>query len=202
MSVKFYSLMEKQAAFATEAAKELLAQAGYTNGNRLPKIDFYVNSIKESTNHKTCQAIARQLKKNLNVDLNIVLCTIEEREKAIASGTAKIWRSGWIADYPSPENFLTLFSSSHIDDNASTINAFKFNNSEYDTLFERALLENDHDKRMKLFAQCDQLIIDQAAVMPILTDDHIVMINARIRDFQASAMEALDLTNVYIRENK
>jgi len=29
-----------------------------------------------------------------------------------------------------------------------------------------------------------------------------VMINARVRDFQVSSMESLNLTNVYIKENK
>lgn len=185
-----------------EEARELMAQAGYPDGENFPTVDFYVNSIKGSTGHKTCMAIARQIKKNLNVNLNIVLCTIEERERAIVSGKAKIWRSGWIADYPSPENFLTLFYSKHLNDNASTVNAFKFKNTEYDSIFERALLENDSDQRMSLFAQCDQLIIDEGAVIPVLTNDHIVMINARVRDFQVSSMESLNLTNVYIKENK
>jgi len=33
-----------------------------------------------------------------------------------------------------------------------------------------------------------------------MTDDHIVMINARVRDFNATPMENLYLTNVYIKE--
>ena len=188
--------------YNVERAKSLMSSAGYPNGRNFPKLDFYVNAIKGSSIHKSCEAIAAQLKENLNVDLNIVLCSIEEREKAIASGKAKIWRSGWIADYPDPENFLTMFYSHHIREGSGMVNAFKFNDEEYDKMFEKALIESDPQKRTDLFVKCDQLVIDRAAVIPVLTDDHIVMINARVRNFEATPMEDLNLTGVFIKEAK
>ena len=181
-------------------ANALLSQAGYPNGKNFPELDFYVNAIEGSSTHKSCLAVASQLKKNLNINLNIKLCTIEERDNAIASGKAKIWRSGWIADYPDPENFLTLFYGGNIRENATMVNAFRFQSDEYDALFEKALMENDPAKRIDLLVQCDQLVIDKAAVMPILTGDHIVMINARVRNFKASPMENIDLNSVFIKE--
>lgn len=181
-------------------AQALLAQAGYPKGKGFPVLDFYVNAIEGSAPHKMCLGIAAQLKQNLNIDLNIKLCTIEEREKAIASGKAKIWRSGWIADYPDPENFLSLFYSGNIKENSSEINAFKFRSKTYDGLFEKAVREMDEKKRNDYFVKCDQLIVDEAAVMPILTDDFMVMINARVRDFKTNSMENLDFSTIYIKE--
>lgn len=183
-------------------AKSLMSQAGYANGNNFPKIDFYVNAKDGSSELKFCEAVAAQLKKNLNVNLNIILCSITERENAIASGKAKIWRAGWIADYPDPENFLGMFYSPNIRDDGSMVNAFKFRNDKYDATFKQALVEADPIKRNELLVKCDQMIIDYSAVMPILTGDHIVMTNARIRDFTVSGMEELDLTYVFIKEAK
>lgn len=188
--------------FDVEKAKALMSQAGYPNGKNFPKIDFYVNATAGSSTLKFCKAIAAQLKKNLNVDLNIKICSIKERENAIASGEAKIWRAGWIADYPDPENFLGMFYSPNIRDDGSLVNAFKFRNDRYDATFKKALVEVDPIKRNRLLVQCDQMIIDYGAVMPILTGDHIVMTNARIRDFAVSGMEELDLTYVFIKEAK
>lgn len=187
--------------FNVERAKALMAKAGYPNGSGFPELDFYVNAIEGSSIHKSCAAISQQLRENLGVKLNVKLCTIDEREAAIAAGKAKIWRSGWIADYPDPENFLTMFYGGNIRDNASSmVNAFKYQNEEYDRLFEQALTEKDPEKRMALLVKCDQLTIDDAPVIPILTDDHIVMINARVRNFEASPMEDLNLTDVFIKE--
>ena len=185
--------------YDVDAAKSLMKSAGHSNGANFPTLDFYVNTKEGSGVHKMCQGIKKQLKQNLNVNLNIKLCTFEEREQAIASGVAKIWRAGWVADYPDPENFLGLFYGGNVGENESQINSFNFRSSKFDELFEAASTEEDAAIREKLYQQCDQIVIDEAAVIPILTDDHVVMINARIRNFKASPLESLNLTSVYIK---
>jgi ABC-type transport system substrate-binding protein len=82
------------------------------------------------------------------------------------------------------------------------VNSFKFSNEAFDKMFEAAASESDPDKRAELLVKCDQIVIDQAAIMPVLTDDHIVMINARVRDFAVSPMEVFSLTNVFIKEQR
>lgn len=185
-----------------EKAKALMKEAGYPNGENFPTLDFYVNTTKGSTVYKAVSGVASQLKANLNINLNIKLCTIDEREAAIKSGKAKIWRAGWVADYPDAENFLAMFYSGNIMNESSMMNNFKFKNAEYDALFQEALLESDKDKRIALLVKCDQMVVDQAAVMPLRTEDHIVLVNARVRDFKANSMESLNLTEVFIKEPK
>lgn len=181
-------------------AQQLMKKAGYSHKNPFPALAFYVNGTKGSEIHRMCQGIADQLYKNLGVTLTIKLCTLEERKAAIASGKAKIWRTGWIADYPAVEDFLSLFyAGSNLTTN-NELNDFQFKNATFDALYEHALVEKNNQKRSKLFIQCDQLIIDEAAVMPVLTNDFMIMLNARVRDFQINAMENLDLTNVFIKE--
>lgn len=183
--------------YNVEAAQALMRSAGYPNGANFPTLDFYVNTKQGSGVHKMCIAIKNQLKKNLNINLEIKLCSLDERAAAIASGEAKIWRAGWVADFPDPENFLGLFYGRNAGEN---MNPFNFESTEFDALFVEASREQDPEKREMLYQQCDQLLIDQAAVIPILTDDHVVMINARVRNFKASPLESLDLTSVYIKE--
>lgn len=183
-----------------ELAKSLMRQAGYPNGKGFPTLDFYVNGIKGSGADRACRAIARQLKENLNVNLNIVLCSLDERREAVASGKAKIWRAGWVADYPDPSNFLAQFYGNNMNKASTMVNDFHYENAAFDSIYEKALVEKDKNKRMDLFVECDQMVIDTAPVIPVMTDDHIVIINARVRDFDATQMETLDLTNVYIKE--
>ena len=139
-------------------------------------------------------------KNYLNLHLKIKLCTIKERDKAIASGQAKIWRGGWIADYPDPENFLSIFYGGNLNGKVSLINNFKFKSADYDKLYEAALKEINPTKRNQLLVQCDQLVIDKSPVMPILTGDFILMVNARVRDFKTNSMENIDFSNVFIKE--
>ncbi|XOV66119.1 MAG: ABC transporter substrate-binding protein [Fluviicola sp.] len=183
-----------------ELAKSLMRQAGYNNGSGFPTLDFYVNAIEGSGAHRACQSIARQLKDNLNVNLNIILCSLDERRAAVSTGKAKIWRAGWIADYPDPSNFLAQFYTSNMKQQSTMVNDFNYSNEKFDALYEKALVEMDENARMDLLVKCDQLVVDTAPVIPVMTDDHIVIINARVRDFSATQMETLDLTEVYIKE--
>jgi ABC-type oligopeptide transport system substrate-binding subunit len=187
--------------FNVALAQSLMSQAGYPKGKNFPALDFYVNTKEGSPVHKLCQAVAKQIKDNINVDLNIKLCSIEERTEAIVNGKAKVWRAGWIADYPDPENFLAIFygDNTGVD---GMMNSFNFKSDAYDAMYEKAVSEPDAEKRTQLLLKCDQMVIDEAAVMPLMTDDNIVMLNARVRDFKANAMESLNLTEVFIKEPK
>jgi peptide/nickel transport system substrate-binding protein len=183
--------------FNIERAQQLMEKAGYNKKHPFPVLELYVNGKKGSEVDLMCRGIADQLYKNIGVKLMIILCTLEERQAAINSGKAKIWRSGWIADYPAVEDFLSLFYSGNA---IKSNNDFGFKNSDFDQKYELALKEKIDKKRTRLLVECDQIIINQGAVMPILTNDFMVMLNARVRDFQLNSMENLDLSAVFIKE--
>lgn len=188
--------------FDVETAKALLAKAGYPNGVGFPKISFYVNTKEGSVIHKLALGVLKQLKENLNVDIPIKLCSIEERDKAILNGEAKFWRGGWIADYPDPENFLNLFYSKNIGSNSAISNPFQFKNKTFDITLELAMKESNPIKRTNYFVQCDQLIINDAVVMPIYHTDFMTMINNRVKNFHTSNTEIIDCSKIFIREAK
>ena len=96
---------------------------------------------------------------------------------------------------------MCLFYGGNISDNdGSVVNDFKFSNKEFDQLYEKGLRELDNDKRNELMVKCDQLVIDHAAVMPILTDDFIVMVNVRVKDLKTNPLQALDFSKIYIKK--
>lgn len=181
-------------------AKSLLAEAGFPEGREFPVIDFYVNSAENSASFKMAEAIVRSLKENLNITIKIIKVSYQEREDAIKSGKAAMWRGGWLADYPDPENFLNIFFGSDETEDIAAINPFKYNSEEFNELFDRAKKETNGEERMKLYAACDQLIINDAIVMPLFYKDFITMVNLKAKKFETNQMERLDFTRVYIKE--
>jgi oligopeptide transport system substrate-binding protein len=176
-------------------AKTLLAAAGFANGVGFPVLKLYMNGKAGSSKYKMSEGVAKYLYDNLGVKVEVVLLSLEEKEKKIDSGEAIFWRSGWVADYADPENFLSLFYGKN-----GVSNQFKYSSLVYDRLFEAAMKETDASKRMKLFAQCDQMIIDEAVVIPLITDDFIVMYNSKVKKLETSCLERIDFSTIFIKE--
>lgn len=187
--------------FNVEKAKTLLKEAGFPNGEGFPETDLYINSPKGSTSYKMAKAVATSLSNNLNIVVRLKEVSYDERVAAIKSGEAKFWRAGWVADYPDPENFLSIFQHSEMGE-SEVINPFKYNNPKFDELFAQAKKELDLKKRMELYAQCDQMIINDAVVMPVFFSDVLIMVNMRVRNFNINPMERLDFTKIYIKDFK
>ncbi|MGZ9225898.1 MAG: peptide ABC transporter substrate-binding protein, partial [Anaerolineales bacterium] len=67
---------------------------------------------------------------------------------------------GWCADYPDPENFADVLFHS-----GSTQNNGGYSNTELDTLLEAARVEQDVMKRIIMYQQAEQIIVDDAAAL-------------------------------------
>ncbi|MEZ5022224.1 MAG: ABC transporter substrate-binding protein [Chitinophagales bacterium] len=94
--------------FNPEKAQELMAQAGYKNGEGFPSLTLQINSGGKR-NESVAEAVEKMLEENLNIDIEIARMPFAQHTEAVESAKFQFWRLGWVADYPDPENFLTLF---------------------------------------------------------------------------------------------
>jgi peptide/nickel transport system substrate-binding protein len=117
-----------------------------------------------------------------------------------ANGQADMWILQWIADYPDGENFLSLFYNGKVKVKSNFVNPYKYNSAEFNSTFVQMNKELDPVKRMKLMWAADQMLVDDAVVMPILTDDVVTLINSRVRNFEANSLEIFDLSTIFIKE--
>ena len=182
-------------------AKEYMKQAGYPDGKGFPKVTLTINAAGNERNGQIAETIQTMLKDNLGVDVSINVMPFAEEIDAYQSGKLDFYRNGWIADYPDPETFLTLFYSKHIPTNAgdkSFINHFRFKNARFDSMYTAGIKEPDMAKRMELYMRADQILLDEGAFMPIFYDENDRLIQKTVRNFPANAMEYRDLKNTYI----
>jgi oligopeptide transport system substrate-binding protein len=138
-------------------ARELLAEAGFPNGQGLPPITLQFNQ--DHVHERTSELIQANLR-DLGIDCQVRVVDFQEHLRTVESGEAGFFRMGWTCDYPDPDNFLyTLF---HSENRGAGGNFSGYANERVDHLLERARFEVDPKDRIPLYQQAEQLIVDDA----------------------------------------
>lgn len=123
-----------------EAAKKLLAEAGYPNGIETETGKPLVLNLDVTARGPDDKArldwIRKQFQK-LNIQLVIRSTDYNRFQDKIRKGNAQLFNWGWNADYPDPENFLFLLYGPQGKVKSDGENAANYSNPEYDRLFEK-----------------------------------------------------------------
>jgi len=190
--------------FDAERARELMAEAGYPGGKGFPEITLYFN-VGGQTNTIAGQAIRNMIEENLGVTLKMERMQFSTLIEQFTTGRCEMWRTAWVADYPDPENFLKLFYGKTVpaEPNESSFpNAHRYNNPQFDSIFELALSEMDELERERLYQACDQILIDDAAFISLYYDEYIRLLGLNVRNFPQNAMEYRDMSQVFLSKEK
>jgi ABC-type transport system substrate-binding protein len=122
-----------------DAAKKLLAEAGYPNGRNAKTgepLVLYFDTMASGPDAKSrLDWMKKQLDK-LNVQLVVRGTDYNRFQDKIRKGNAQLFEWGWNADYPDPENFLFLLYGPHKKVGTGGENAANYDNPEFNRLFE------------------------------------------------------------------
>jgi peptide/nickel transport system substrate-binding protein len=171
-------------------ALELLSSAGYPRAQGLPLITLKTIDIYADL----AGFIARQLEEigiKVQVDITQKSLLLEETAKS----QAVFFRGSWIGDYPDAENYLSVFYS----ENPAPPNYTRYKNPKYDILYRKSLVENVDSVRFALYREMDQIMIDEAPIVPLWYDQVIHLVNPSVSGFEANGLNLLELRHTRIR---
>jgi peptide/nickel transport system substrate-binding protein len=172
-------------------ARALLAEAGYTGSRKLPQIRLLTVPIYSDLG----SFIAKQLEDvGINVQVEVIQKSLLLEQTA--KSQALFFRGSWIADYPEAENYLSVFYGR----NPAPPNYTRYNNPAFNALYEQALEENNDSLRNRLYQRMDQMVIDDAPVIPLWYDEVIRLVQMNVKGFEPNGLNLLELRYVKIEK--
>lgn len=182
--VKGFNENTKGYHYDLQKAKELLEEAGFSNGNGIEKIILSSNPLYQDLT----EFIAKSLEE-LGLVIEVQLSPGSFLREAMTKNEVDFFRASWIGDYPDAENFLALFYGA----NTAPPNYTHFKNSEYDVLYEKAMQATTDEEAAYYYEQMERVMIAQAPIVPLFYDELVRFSGQRVQSLPTNTMNALML---------
>lgn len=163
-------------------AKELLAEAGYPDGQGLPEITLQFPNLRN--NPIMAQFLQEQWKVHLGINVTLEPMESKTFSEAVGKGQYTMGFIGWNGDYPDPDNWLPELFGSGAGNNLTY-----YSNPKFDDLARKAIGEIDEKKRMEMWAEAQQIVVDDAAMAFLMYQEYFILVPPHVNDLFVTAMD-------------
>ena len=171
-------------AYNPDAARTVLADAGYGADNPVPPVELWYN--REGNNEALFKAVGEMLEA-VGIPVRLVssswnvyrdaLDACNQPNRAAAAKTPaqcpyNLYRMGWVMDYADASSILDVVLSPK-----SAFQYTGWQSDDYEKLMAEAAVEPDEARRAELYGQAERILLnDQIAVVPLQHYDRTVLV--------------------------
>jgi len=190
--------------FNIEEAKRLMQQAADEDGVELPVSLTLAVMSRARPYMQQPLPIATVIKDALakiGINLTVQMRNVHEHFDYMMAGSHELGLAGWSSDNNDPDNFLySLLDIDNISDHGN--NMSRFRSQPLHQLLMAGQRELEQAKRHKLYLQAQQIVFDEAPVIPLVSTKVRIARAARVKDYQLHPSSLVRLRKVRIEASK
>lgn len=159
-------------------AAQLIKDSKYGDASKLPEVTLNISGGGGSAG-PAIEAMVEMIKQNIGVTVNIQQTEFATFLQDLNKKPMpyQMYSIGWIADYPDPQDFLDiLFHGSSLDNHTG------YNNPQVNKLLEDARIETDAKKRVDLYQQAEQQIVNDGVWIPLFISDNYYLTKPYVKN--------------------
>jgi oligopeptide transport system substrate-binding protein len=181
--------------FNVAKAKELIAASKYGSVENLPPITFTTSGY-GGVITSTLEAIIAEWRDNLGVEVKVRQLESDFFIYHLNDELDNMYDMGWVADYPHPQDFLDVLFHT-----GAEYNYGKYSNTPLDALLEQAGVEQDTAKSLQMYRQAEQMLVDDAAAIPLWFGRNYILVKPYIQGYEPNALGYIMLNTVKILDH-
>ena len=179
-----------------DKARRLLAESKYADAETRPRIVMTIPGSGGSPGLDV-EVIADMWRQELGIDIEIQQVEWATYLQDLNRKRLQAWGGvAWQADYPDPQDFIDILFASDSQGNRGG-----YSNAKVDDLIERARTEQDVTRRVALYQEAEQIIVDDAAWLPLWFDtDRPALVKQRVQGYKFTPIAIPKYRDVWVTD--
>lgn len=178
--------------FNLEKAKAYMKAAGYADVSKFPKMELKFNT--NDDHQRVAENVQAQLKRNLGINVELKNEEWKVYLNTLKTDPPALFRFGWLADYPDPDNFLAVMTS-YSDNNYA-----RYKSPVFDALVEKGAASTNNQERIKIYAEAQKLLLEEdVPVIPLYASRNNLLVADRVLDYPINVMERYQYRKVHLK---
>jgi ABC-type oligopeptide transport system substrate-binding subunit len=189
-----------------EAAKAALTASTFSSASSMPPIKLtYITGSASADNRAA--AMQQMWKTNLGVDVKLEGITRAKMTELLGqtkgnSGPVQMFLDGWVADYPDPQDWLSVFFAEGSDYNNQNYGQNNSPSAAAQQAVQKDLaqadIEQDQTKRLALYAKSEQTIIgEHVGWVPMYQARSHQLRNPKLQGWSLNPLGVEDWPNIF-----
>ena len=164
-----------------EAARRLLASAGYPDGRGLPPVELTFAQTSEQG--RAVYAMVRDQLAAVGFKITLEELPWRAFSTHLRRGDMQCLAVTWTADIPDPDSFMFPMC-----DSAGSGNFLHYSNADVDSLLLRGRATRSSMERLEIYRDAERRTLQDAAIIPLYHPLSAVAVQNSVRGFSLSAM--------------